>query len=75
MSALHSLPEGPNATLAWLLYSLLGFLALVIIVGAWVDRGRGAPDSKSEHEARMPSRKEGPPRHPRNAPAKSGSKR
>jgi hypothetical protein len=75
MPALRLLQEGPNMNLSWLLYSLLGFLALVMIVGAWVSRGRGAPGSKSEREARTPSRKERPPRYPRSAPAKERSKR
>ena len=51
MLAMSFLQEGPNTSLSWLLYVLLGFLALVIFAGALTSRVKNGPVSKSEYEA------------------------
>jgi hypothetical protein len=33
--------EGPNSSLSWLLWVVLGFFLLMVIVGWWVSRNRG----------------------------------
>jgi len=51
MPAFRFLQEGPNTDLSWLLYVLLGFLVLVIVIGAQASRQKNGAASKSTREA------------------------
>lgn len=51
MLAFRFMQEGPNTSLSWLLYALLGFMVVVILVGALTSRQKNGTASKSTREA------------------------
>jgi hypothetical protein len=51
MLALRFLQEGQNTDLSLLLYALLGFLVVVIVVGALASRQKNEAATKSGQEA------------------------
>lgn len=51
MYALYLLSEeGPNASLSWLLWVVLGLFLLIVLIGWWVSRNRGS-EPEVRHEA------------------------
>jgi len=50
--------EGPNTSLAWLLWVALGFFVLMIFIGWWVSRNKGeqAEAMVEAHAAPMPEK-------------------
>ncbi|GEM_PF-6776176 len=74
MLASDFLQEAPNTDLSWLFYVLLGFMFVVIAVGALANRQKNGAASKSAHEAGESSAKSKATAKVRKSPLKRKTK-